>query len=188
MHEKALCRIKLVPAQKIYKPEIGDLILDWVKPEARKFLGTIPGRKKREKQAVPAEGQILHLQLLHPNPWTALEAMGIDADEIKAPYRCPYSGYEFFAVIPVAIISSDLKGKYDYVQHWHKDYLFDHEFHKQMYGNKITELGDIGKLMLGSGWTSMTGHNDGSRGLITVTINLDNGDQLLAYTWEWYNK
>jgi hypothetical protein len=183
-------KIKILPTLKPYKPEIGDLILDWVKPEARKFLGTVPGRKKREKQAVPkAEGdQVLPLRLLNPNPWKALEALGIDADEIKAKYECPYTEYDFYAIVPAALISSDLKGKYDHVQHWNKDYLFDHEFHKDMFKEHITGLGEIGKLMLGSGWTSMTGVNDGSRSVITAIVNLDNGDQLLVYTWEWYNK
>ncbi len=190
MQEKPLLerRIKIVPAKKIYKPEIGDLILDWEKPDARKFLGVVEGRKKQEKQATPKEGQILPLRLVHPNPWKALDAMSIDADGIKALYECPYTGYEFFAVIPAALISSDLAKKYNHVQHWNKDYLFDHDWHKEMMKEHVTGLGEIGKLMIGSGWTRCTGVNDGSRSLITAVVDLDNEDQLLVYTWEWYNK
>ena len=177
-------QIKVVPARvplisKKNKRDIGDLILEWEKPFAIQYLGAPPKVVK---------GQILPLRLLEPNPWKALEALAISAPEIKAPYKCPYTGYEFFAIIPAALISDDLKNKYTHVHHWNKEYLFDHEWHREVFRNDVTSMGEIGKLMFGSGWTTGTGINDGSREIIETVIDLDNDDKLFAYTWKWYNK
>jgi hypothetical protein len=212
--------IRIVPAAYPYKPEIGDLVCDFIRmeetdPKPSDYLESKPPVKRgslshrqlahefkddneallkylkshKLNASVDLSKQILALQMLHPNPWTALKCLHIDAEGIKsATYECPYTGYTHYSIVPVALISDNLAGKYADVDHWNKEYLFDHEFARHLWKEKVLEIGVIAKMLLGSGWTSGTHITDGSRGEIATTVALDNGDKLLVQTWEWYNK
>lgn len=164
-----------------YKPDHGDLVCEFNFPEMGKYLETPSKERFKDKQVLP-------LRLLSPNPWKALTELRIKAEAFHAPYECPYTGYTFYSIVPSALISDDLKGKYGFVNHWNKDYLFDYEFQRDMFRDNILELGTIGDLILGSGYTEMTHVNDGSRSKLKSIINLDNGDKLYVHFWEWHNK
>jgi len=177
--------IRVIPAKNPYKPKHGDLVCGFNKPSAEGYIET-------PTNELP-EGQVMPLCLIDHHCWQASKRLDIDAAPIYAPYKCPYTKYEFFSIIPVALISTDLSGK------WRKtvverragvdpDYVLDHEFNRHMWKDTVFDIQDIGKLMLGSGYTSMTSIYDGSRSMHRSKVNLDNGDTLWVYFWEWHNK
>ena len=145
-----------------------------------------------EEADTPLE-QILPLTLINPNCWVALSNLEIDTEPIKVIYECPYTKYTSYSIVPVALVSTDLKGKWESIIRkgisLHTvEYLLDYEFHKNMWQKRILELTDIGKLLMGSGYTYLAGWNDGYGSKESFKINLDNGDFLWVYAWEWYNK
>jgi hypothetical protein len=184
----------IIPAEKPYVPENGDLVCDFMRmeeqdPKPSRFLESKQKKLLKKLSHEDINLQLLPLQMVHPNPWIALKLLRIDASDIKtATYKCPYTDYLHYSIVPVTLISHDLAKNYANVRHWNKDYLFDHTFTKHMFGSSILRIGAIGKMLLGSGWTLGTSVNDGSRGEISATIALNNGDKLFVQTWEWYNK
>ncbi len=111
--------------------------------------------------------------------------LGINPGGLRIRYKCPYTDYDFYGVVPVALISDDLK---KYKIHGNTDYWFDYEYHEQMWGDKRFELNNIQKLLLGSGYTLGTRVNDGSSSVRQTTVNLSNGDCLWVHFFEWHNK
>jgi hypothetical protein len=44
------------------------------------------------------------------------------------------------------------------------------------------------KILLGAGYTTGTSTYDGSNSIIRSSVELDDGNNLLVFVWEWYNK
>lgn len=67
------------------------------------------------------------------------------------------------------------------------DFFLDTDWHNS--NDRFTfELNWITRSMLGHGYTSGTLPSDGSRELIPVLVELDNGDAIFGYCWVWFNK
>jgi len=194
----------IVPAQTPYIPDCGDLLCEMLKPESAKYL-EVPSPEIRPKDIEifsherhhepPTDGEVLPLQLIEINTWEAIDRLRINAADIRATYECPYTNYECFALMPVCLISTDLEGKWGKlirrrprISRCDPDFVMDYDWHKHMHKDKRFYAHDVGKLLLGSGYTSGTLINDGSRELHQTIVNLDNGDKLWVYFWMWYNK
>jgi len=174
--------ITLEKAERPYDPEYGDLVCLWDNKDANLYL---------ETPTDPPENEVLPLAVLHPNPWDALVYLDIDAKQIMVNYLCPYTKYASWAVVPVALCSEDLHGKYKErieKRFGRQDYWLDHEYHKEMWGDKRWQPSEIHRLMLGSGYTSGTRINDGSRSVDATRVWLSNGDYLWVYLNVWHNK
>ena len=190
-----------------FEPRIGDIVFntkEWLTPlnvEQHATIGTFP---------------FVNLQaFMHEyNPFSVLMKMGI-VGAIQLMQDCLYEdpvigtfelGGErpfympnrFYAAIPVAIITTDVNrykiGAYKDVKEpgsWNA-MPFDHDWFRGMHGNRHEEdmfkLDGLRKLMMGSGYTSFTMPSDGSPGWAKVGVALDNGDRLMCWAWEWYNK
>lgn len=176
--------VRPVKAKNPYKPYYGDLVCEFFNEGMGEFFEVSPKKPLKEYK----DWQVLPLRILNPNPWVALTELAIESKEIQAPYNCPYTNYVSQSVVPTALISTNLKGKYGYINHWNKDYIFDYEFHKDNFRDNLFELGVFGELFLGSGYTDCTGVNDGSRSKFKSTVQLENGDKLFVHFWMWYNK
>lgn len=173
--------INLIKSENHYKPKIGDLVCEWFNEESSLYLVDEPE---------PNTDKIIPLVCASPNPFRVLnEVFDINAMPIIAQYKCPYTHYTHFAIVPVALLINGDEKKYEgKVKHHSPDYLMDWEFHKQMVKDRRLELYDIPKLLLGSGYTNMTSHNDGHGRPEQRRVMMDNGDALWCYFWEWYNK
>lgn len=133
--------------------------------------------------------QTLPLAVVNPNPWQALRDLDINADAIKSPYKCPYTEYTSFGIVPICLISANLLNYIEAAERFKQaDYWLDYQYHQDLWGDKLLAMTDIQKLLLGSGYTYATGWNDGTPQQVYGKVNLDNGDSLFVYYWEWYNK
>lgn len=174
--------IQLVQAAKPYKPEIGDLVCEWCKPEKSElYLDSAKG---------PGTDKVVPLCIIYPNPWVALEWFNIDAKPIMAKYECPYTNYKHFAIVPTALLllQGDTKRYEKCKSMYGMDYILDWDFHKHMHKERRLEVFPIQKMLLGSGYTHGTCINDGHGSLEYARVNMDNGDALWVAFWEWYNK
>ena len=179
-----MSNIKVIHADKPYKPKNGDLVCGFDNEEVEKYLQD-PGNN------LP-EGQVLPLCLIHPNTWQAVKLLDIDAKPICCRYECPYTNYEFYSIVPAVLVSTDLNAKWgkivQKVARWTPDYVLDHEYHRETYKERVFDLNEIGKFLIGPGYTHGTHITDGSGSIINAIVNLDNGDFLYVYLLEWYNK
>lgn len=163
------------------------------------------------------DNEILLVSHVNANPMKAMETLEIDQD-FFCPIKDPYTGYNVFGIMPVAVLHKgwglantyrercealDDRGcrKVNFI-----DLAFDQDFVKETIGGggkghrmvkknhhhpafaDIFELGDIAKLMMGSGYTYGCSMNDGSHARIPVKVKMSNGDWLFVWVWEWYNK
>ena len=167
--------ISLIKAEKPYKPEIGDLVCQ--SEESVKYLC---------HSEDPATDKIIPLGCADPNPWEALRVFAINAKPIITKYTCPYTKYEHFGIVPVALL---LRKDNVYNVKFHSaDYLMDWAFHRHNFKKDRLKLFNIPKILLGSGYTDGTGHYDGSGSSIQRPVMLENGDALWCHFHEWYNK
>lgn len=171
--------ITLLKTNKPYKPKIGNLMASFYSEKATDYFSNITETPK---------GEELLLSIINPNPWVALKKIGVNVSPINMTYKCPYTNYEFYCVVPILIFSTDItkyKGKklfYD------EDYLLDYDFHRKMFNSSMHQPSSIQKLLAGSGYTSGTMINDGSASKKFAISEMSNGDKLYLMVWEWYNK
>jgi hypothetical protein len=119
------------------------------------------------------------------NPWVVLpNRFKIDARNLEkaVQYKCPYTRNIFYWILPHALILK--KNSVEYYGGNKDQYAFDLEWWKNLSNNP----GKIVMSLLGHGYTEGTLPCDGVNSIELVTIDLDNGDQLLAFCWFWYNK
>lgn len=171
--------IQIVEAKKPYEAKHADLICDFC--EDKRYSKYLSQESLNSQKIIP-------LAVLYPDPWQALEALNIDGDPLHFKYKCPYTGYEHFAILPSSLIVNGDVNVYKDVKHHSPDYVLDWEWHQKMHKANLTGLTDIQKIMLGSGYTSGTRITDGHGTIKQCLVMLDNGDALLSNFWEWYNK
>lgn len=179
--------IKIILPQKQYVPHHGDVEIYG----AAKWLAAF-GRKEFDSRSV------LSLDHFNPNGWNALNELTIlcraEVND-NCRYRCPYTDLRFWSLLPFAIITDN----YDqylpyYVKHDSHTYKWwtDTEWTKKCIMDN--EEGDIGgpnliqNTILGSGYQTGILQSDGSHSVIVVNLELNNGDKIMCYSWEWYNK
>jgi hypothetical protein len=149
-------------------------------------ISGLPGKPKVE--------QIQRLSLPCENPWTAMRRLRIDAEELRraVEYTDPFTGYTFWWMLPVEVLTDDVaKYRHPYIHTSFEDMLFDPGFLADM-GQPIVprqyEISRVMDTMLGPGYDKGRSPDDGSVGSGLGLVSLDNGDWLLVYTLEWYNK
>lgn len=169
--------IELVPAKKPYDEDIGDLVCDLVHSKASDYLENDPNLGTEK---------IIPLCLINPNPWRAVQELDINARPLVAKYKCPYTNYEHFGVVPVALLLFN-GGEKSYPKMFNSDFIFDWEWHKKMIRDRAS-VSPIQKILLGSGYSDFWRASDGHGEIKERKVMLDNGDGLLVAFWEWYNK
>jgi len=178
--------IKPVVQKKPYKPDIGDILSggEYIKTNVH-FGATVDFKTifgGIGKGFIP----------LYRNAWQRLEEMNVEVVNLEKAfqYKCPYTENTYYHFMPVAIIINHDSNVEQYRQpnfaHSFHDYLFDLEWILHM--DKMPEIDDIGRSMLGHGYTSGTLPSDGSGRFINILIELDNKDHIFGHCWEWYNK
>lgn len=127
------------------------------------------------------------LSLEEGSVFESLRKAGIDTSSFEQTYLCPYSGLEFYSLVPMFLISNDLSL---YIKRTEfNDMAFDKEWMwDRQDPNNLFNPSDLNKSMLGSGYTYGCNISDGSNQYLLVAIELDNGDKLICLTWEWFNK
>lgn len=174
----------VMPSGKdMYVPAIGDVLFDCAAYMER--LCATPKDIPSALASVP----FVMLGWINPNPWVSLEILEIDCDRFKkaCEYKDFYTGNVAFGALPVAILTKDAsKYKTSCKKEW-LDGAFDHEWNRHMH-KQWWELSEIGKVLMGTGYTDGTTIMDGSGERVLLKAPLDNGDSLLVWCWEWYNK
>lgn len=176
-----------------YKPKNGDILFDSGKyylPFPEKEEKLLFSLKKSEYNTTP----FILLGAMSENPWVALRELGIDYERFSklAEYKCPYTKYTHFGVLPYLILAQDRDkyktGRFDPKYSRYGHHAWDMEFLKDTYKERLFECEGIFSTLLGSGYTSCTRVGDGHGSRINVKVQIDNGDHLLCWAWEWYNK
>ena len=151
----------------------------------------------------------LPLMSIHPNGWSALRKLQlglmdcyrIEGFESASRYQCPYTSMEFWGLVPLGVLAKDAEvyrkaftapgtyaGDFDWVT---KD---DRETHISLqlgeHGERTLDqvLSSVTIAMLGSGYTQGCIQDDGGNERALVTVDFENGDQLLCVAWIWFNK
>ncbi len=179
------------PTKNVFAPEIGDIgvygIKGWLVPFSRE--------EQYDKM------DVMDLSHITWNGWVALHLLGIDIHELGAKVKkeCPHSGLPYWAVMPLMLMSYNLKGGYidrvlkcSSMHQLEINMAMDSEWHKKM--NPIREEEDllplyrIREVMMGTGYTDCIMHHDGHNRLENACLLLSNGDLVACKTWVWFNK
>lgn len=188
--------ITVLKSKQHYTPKNGDIL------QAEEYIN-------RKATLVDVQGKLAFLNFVG-NPWAALNLLGISADDLKKEtrYTCPYTDNKYHWFIPFALV---LKGDVECYQkdegfREHYKMIFDWDWTKWALKDEISGLektvqdgndgwdnakpclSSIQHSIMGHGYTVGTLPTDGSRSRILVAVDLSNGDSLLGYVWEWYNK
>ncbi len=166
--------------QKKFQPEIGDFIFD--------NENLIHSYFKLD------DDKPLMFPLVfygHFNPFLTLRRLDVRDQDLlikSSKYECPFLNENiYYGLLPVAIQSNDSSvyraGPFAHAQY---DYVFDLEWQKK-YRQSFIE-NEILTSFMGSGYTDAFLPSDGSHKIVTVKIELSNGDFIVAKTFEWYNK
>lgn len=149
---------------------------------------------------------MLKLAYIDINPWTALNHLAqqwkvFDCNSIKSlqdscRYICPYTNNTHFALLPLAILTQDADAYFpkEHRKTWYYEMATDRTWNCKEDGSHLlpenwhVENDTILRCILGPGYTSMTLTNDGSPSLEAVSLDLSNGDTMLAITQVWHNK
>ena len=190
--------IKIIKNNKTYMDEVekdfnGDILY------ATKFIYKMCYLKDVEKF------RLIHLGYIERDSWNTLESAGIDGDKFreKSIYKCPWiNGNKYYWHLPVAIITQDNYDTYkERIYSKIPDYICDMVFDEDWMNNRIYSKmfdkaprlpehypGGVQQSIMGHGYTDFTLPNDGSGSIRFSMAKLDNGDNLICYSWVWYNK
>jgi len=126
------------------------------------------------------------------DPFAVLKRMNINPQKLlESEYTCPFKkGNSFYGIVPTGILT-DNPQPYRQEEFSHKsfDWMFDLEWHARFVVLDIhNSSNSILTSFLGHGYNTGILPCDGSNNIVNVTIELSNGDYILAKTFEWYNK
>src|SRR5271166_4283560 len=105
--------IVILKAKTPYKTDCGDVVCDLLGHDCTNYI--------ESDEAIGTE-KIVPICLFNPNPWKALRDLKVEARPLISNYVCPYTHYEFFSVVPVALLL--FKGD---VQSYPQEPWFDYE-------------------------------------------------------------
>ncbi len=179
------------PTKNVFVPEIGDIdvygIGGWLVPFSRE--------EQYDKM------DVMDLTHITWNGWCALDVLGIDTCglEDKTKQECPHTDLSYWAVMPLVLMSYNLKGEYEdrmrksnCVPRTEVDMAMDSEWHKHMYPMREAEdllpLYKIRAVLMGTGYTHCIMQHDGFNELQNACLLLSNGDLVACKTWVWFNK
>jgi hypothetical protein len=177
----AVKKIKLVRQDKHYAPKIGDLC--WGNPEVGQYLVGY-------SRALLKGKTFLQTGLFSLNPWEALPLMGIHAYPLKIRYECPITELEFWAVVPAGVAAVDLETYRERLEQVDSSWKGNVEkgWIERMHSYLPEDVTPIKRAMLGTGYTDCCHPSDGHGSIVELMAPLNNGDILLLFLWEWYNK
>ena len=191
--------ITFQPPDELYVPECGDILWgassDWAAPEkdeepspmrkAGLLLNVLDGDEFDKNQ-------ILKLGMIHPNTLKAARRCGVGTEVFDWTYhQDPYLPWQVWGMIPVAILSDNIEKYKGALQEYATpfiDLIMDHEWNKDMNKEELLTIGEITKQLMGSGYSSGCGLNDGHGRRICSKLKMSNNDWLYVTVWEWYNK
>ncbi len=179
------------PTKNAFVPEIGNIhvygIEGWLVPFSRE--------EQYDKM------DVMDLTHITWNGWRALDVLGIDTCglEEKTKQECPHTEMSYWAVMPLMLMSYDLKGGYeDRVLNCGRmceievKMAMDSKWHKHMHPVREEEdlltLYHIRTILMGTGYTDCIMHHDGFGELQDACLLLSNGDLVACKTWVWFNK
>jgi len=171
--------ITIVSQLKPYMSAIGDLC--WADPSVGQWL---IGYNK----AAFKDRTWMLLCLVDANPWTALDMLQVDAQALRLRYECPFTGLEFWSVVPTGIWAKDLDVYHKRVAGGLSGQAFDREWIEHMFAYEYGLMPDMVRVMLGSGFTDYCRPCDGGGKPVELLAPLSNGDVMSVFVWEWYNK
>ena len=101
-----------------------------------------------------------------------------------------------YSLVPVAILTEDVDKYKEILQKtvvdWQIDFILDTEFRynddKRDTAEELFELDYISNIIMGSGYNYGCMIHDGSCEKKLAKYKLSNGDWLVVWFWEWYNK
>ena len=167
-----------------YTPKIGDVEVYGLHYWLRKF------DKKRYKSA---KGLFL-LCYVDPNPWDAIERLGIGLDPLKhdASYICVTTRRRYCAVLPEFIITDEIERYLPFVMHPYEEMAADMRWVRetvQPLESGPSDLRDALSLcLLGTGRPYPLLTHNGHPDLARASVRLSNGDDLVVTHYEWFNK
>jgi hypothetical protein len=187
--------IQIIEPKELYKPAIGDVLwgaaADWSSCNPKDPM-RIAGRSLNVLDGHEIESEIIYLPCIAPNFIAALKTLNIDSQFfIDISHEEPYTGFRVFPIAAIAVLT-DNTGKYrETLESWGRcdcGYALDSEWHKQMHKERVLDISEITRLMMGTGYTCGCSINDGSRKIKPAKLLLSNNDWLYVNFWEWYNK
>jgi hypothetical protein len=193
--------VHIIKPEKSYIPENGDIA---IYGKHHEYMEKIDMELFRNMNPMPLGG-------FSDNPWKALYNTGIDRDDIDkligwSINYCPCSCMEYYAIVPINILTSDATrylGPEENKNKWmfydmYNDAGWNRHMNWQIDNNDETSeipeqnldhhLSSVHRAILGSGYNEGILPTDGSHSLIFATIPLDNGDKIVIIGWEWHNK
>ncbi len=162
-----------------YKTDCGDIMCEMIQNGSSEYLVAEEGT---------GTDKVIPLACAHPNPWVACAMFDINTKPIQLMYNCPYTRYEHFAMLPIALLVNGDVDVYKNVNYHSPDYLLDWEFHTQLWKNRRLDIQPVQQVLLGSGYQRGCSSYDGHGSLEKRRVMLDNGDALWVAFWEWFNK
>ena len=184
-----MSELKMLKAEKPLQPENGDII--WLNDY---IYDELTEEEYQSKQAI-----MFGFYAVTDLP--ALELLGMTQKHYDSVfdeetlYECPYYGTIFTGVIPIGIVSDDIS-KYNYIlqedknqwEQWELKRLLDNENTKETCDEIEEGMNGIMKATLGHGFDECRLTSDGYGEIKPFKVKLNNGDDLIVMTWEWYNK
>jgi len=184
--------IEIIKQAKPYQPKHGDILYG-----ADFLICTLnDGPGMEIKTTLP---QAFPLSRVNHLSWSALNILGINADSLRkwVNYKCPYMKQTYNWMVPFAVRSLDIK-KYAPALEEHgfgepaqqfsrTNLILDWQYHADTVEDWRTVMTRFHSLMMGSGYTEGTRTTDGFGEQKQGFVELDNGDFLEVWFWEWYN-
>lgn len=191
--------ITIQPPDKQYVPEIGDVLwgaaADWAAPEPPDHEASpmrIAGLSLNALDGNEKDSKILYLTYVNPNPIEAIKYFDIDHKWfLQSVHKDPYTGYQAYGIVPVAILTDDPNKYKDAIEENHPpfpDMAIDADFQMEMMDDRILTICEVGEIIMGTGYSYGCNHFDGSKKRVYAKLKLSNDDWLYVAFWEWYNK
>jgi hypothetical protein len=174
--------IKIVRQEKAYKHPWGDNV-----------YGDYDHLIRKAPKKLIGEQTLLFVTYFNSHRWEAMKNFTVDVEELKtaSTYECPITERSYTAILPVAIISADVKKYFDHYgdnKPWFFDMACDPTWNKYDSDDEIEGMSSIDICLLGPGYTDSCYPSDGSKSLNLFVADLDNGDMLLLVGYVWHNK
>jgi hypothetical protein len=136
-------------------------------------------------------------------PWQGLVNLDINVHKLQTQsiYKDAVTHHEAYWFLPTILVTTD-PAKYKSVDIFKNptvyNFFSDIKWHKAIWRKELFKLSRIQKILLGTGYTLGCYINDGAPGgkfnkqgepePSMVAVDLNNGDQIAGFVWEWYNK
>ena len=146
--------------------------------------------------------KFLPLNAIQYNPWNSLTTLGIDCEEFKR--EVVYDDFVtahniYYRAIPIFLFSENIDKIIDNTKEIRfKNSYKDHEWQVHWYfrehrdeNNPLKhdfEINNIGKSLMGHGYSYETSPSDGSVNMKNAIVELSDGSFLGCKVWVWYNK